>query len=224
MAGIGDLAFGALKKFGGDALGDTLSPTQKEFLSFILSPQGYVLNKGIGALANAAGFGDDYQGLQDSKKANDRYAKDVFRDSVSDMLPNSVGNLLRVTPKNVSDPAGAYFDLETNQWVYPAEPVDPFAIDRFNANGDPNSMYNSESPTFVGPKLMHDSYGNFSYDLGNMDLGNTDPYNFSGFDLDGMDIGNFDFNNSQIFDDGSFLTDNFDYGFSRGGQIYRGRR
>lgn len=239
MAGIADLAFGALKRFGGEAAGDYLSPIQQELLSFFLSPQGYLLSKGIGAIANATGFGNEYQDLQDSGKANSRHAGKVIRDSVGDILPDSVGNMIRATPKNVPEPSGSYFDPKTFEFVQSSEPADPFAIGRFNAVTDENSMYNSESPTFMGPKTFYDPYGlprlpNFDdytpdsfptvafddgtdvFDFSKMDLGDIDFNDFSGIDLSGVNFDNYAPQN--------FSTDIFDYDFSRGGQIYRGRR
>ena len=111
MAGIDSLVKGAVGSFAKDKVASYLSPAQMDFITFALNPQGYLLDKGVNAAANALGYGSQYRELKGGAEADKEYYKEVMRDSIGDMLPDTVGDFVRATPR-ISEadrqPAGEY--------------------------------------------------------------------------------------------------------------------
>jgi hypothetical protein len=161
MAGIDTLLRGAATTFAKDKVSPFLTPMQRDFLALILSPQGYLLDTGINAAANALGYGSQYRELKGGAKDNEDYYKEVMRDSIGDMLPDTVGDFVRATPRISeadSQPAGVYtaFDPDTETYVQqgssnPVASSDPFAGDRFSGKYDQDSVFNTNSQNYVGP-------------------------------------------------------------------------
>ena len=127
MAGIDTLLRGAVGALAKDKVSPFLSPSQRDFLALVLNPQGYLLDKGINAAANALGYGSDYKTIKDDAKNNEEYYKQVMRNAAGDVLPESIGDLVRATPR-ISEadlqPAGIYttFDPETETYVQRESP------------------------------------------------------------------------------------------------------
>ena len=157
MAGIDTLLRGAATAFAKDKVSPFLSPSQRDFLALVLNPQGYLLDTGITAAANALGYGSQYRELKGGAKDNEDYYKEVMRDSIGDMLPDTVGDFVRATPRNTetdNTPAGVYYDPNVGDFVQSSNPVvssDPFAGDRFSGKYDQNSVFNTDSQNYVGP-------------------------------------------------------------------------
>ena len=111
MAGIDSLVKGAVGSFAKDKVSQYLSPAQMDFITFALNPQAYLLDKGVNAAANALGYGSQYRELKGGFEADKEYYKEVMRDSIGDMLPDTVGDFVRATPR-ISEadlqPAGEY--------------------------------------------------------------------------------------------------------------------
>jgi hypothetical protein len=161
MAGIDTLLRGAVGALAKDKVSPFLSPSQRDFLALVLSPQGYLLDKGINAAANALGYGSQYRELKGGAQADKEYYKEVMRDSIGDMLPDTIGDFVRATPR-ISEadlqPAGEYiaWDPTTESWTQQGSPnpvasSDPFASARFDAKVNPDSPYNTNSQNYVGP-------------------------------------------------------------------------
>ena len=111
MAGIDSLVKGAVGSFAKDKVASYLSPAQMDFITFALNPQGYLLDKGVNAAANALGYGSQYRELKGGAQDEKDYYREVMRDSIGDMLPDTVGDFVRATPR-ISEadrqPAGEY--------------------------------------------------------------------------------------------------------------------
>jgi len=160
MAGIDSLIKGAVGSFAKDKASEFMSPQQMELARFAISPQAYLADKGIAAVANLLGYGDQYKQLKAGADDEKAYGKEVIRDTIGDALPNSIGDFVRATPRNTEDnntPAGTYtaWDPETQSWTQQASanPVgssDPFAGARFDAGINPNSQYNPASDAYMG--------------------------------------------------------------------------
>jgi hypothetical protein len=161
MAGINDLVKGAVGTLAKDKVSQYLSPAQMDFITFALNPQGYLLDKGVNAAANALGYGSQYRELKGGAEDNKEYYKEVMRDSIGDMLPDTVGDFVRATPR-ISEadlqPAGEYIawnpdtqSFETQGSPRPVASSDPFASARFDAKVNPDSPYNTNSQNYVGP-------------------------------------------------------------------------
>jgi hypothetical protein len=122
MAGINELVKGAVGTLAKDKVSQYLSPAQMDFITFALNPQGYLLDKGVNAAANALGYGSQYRELKGGAEADKEYYKEVMRDSIGDMLPDTVGDFVRATPR-ISEadqaPAGTYtaFDPATQTYT-----------------------------------------------------------------------------------------------------------
>ena len=127
MAGIDSLVKGAVGSFAKDKVASYLSPAQMDFITFALNPQGYLLDKGVNAAANALGYGSQYRELKGGAQADKEYYKEVMRDSIGDMLPDTVGDFVRATPR-ISEadrqPAGEYiaWDPATESWTTQGSP------------------------------------------------------------------------------------------------------
>ena len=111
MAGITPLVKGAVGSFAKDKVSQYLSPAQMDFITFALNPQGYLLDKGVNAAANALGYGSQYRELKGGAQDEKDYYREVMRDTIGDMLPDTVGDFVRATPR-ISEadrqPAGEY--------------------------------------------------------------------------------------------------------------------
>jgi hypothetical protein len=161
MAGINNLVKGAVGTFAKDKVSQYLSPAQMDFITFALNPQGYLLDKGVNAAANALGYGSQYRELKGGAQDDKEWYKEVMRDSIGDMLPDTVGDFVRATPR-ISEadlqPAGEYIawnpdtqSFETQGSPRPVASSDPFASARFDAKVNPDSPYNTNSQNYVGP-------------------------------------------------------------------------
>jgi hypothetical protein len=161
MAGINNLVKGAVGTLAKDKVSQYLSPAQMDFITFALNPQGYLLDKGVNAAANALGYGSQYRELKGGAEDNKEWYKEVMRDSIGDMLPDTVGDFVRATPR-ISEadlqPAGEYIawnpdtqSFETQGSPRPVASSDPFASARFDAKVNPDSPYNTNSQNYVGP-------------------------------------------------------------------------
>jgi len=148
------MAAGSLAK---DKISSMLTPNQLELANFLMSPQYYIAEKGVNKIADLLGYGSDYRQLKNGAEDEKAYGKEVMRDTVGDMLPGAIGNFVRATPKNTdidNTPAGVYYDPNVGDFVQSPNPVissDPFVGDRFAAKVDPNSVYNTDSQTYMGP-------------------------------------------------------------------------
>lgn len=161
MAGINELVKGAVGTLAKDKVSQYLSPAQMDFITFALNPQGYLLDKGVNAAANALGYGSQYRELKGGAQDDKEWYKEVMRDAIGDVLPGSIGDFVRATPR-ISEadlqPAGEYIawnpdtqSFETQQSNSPAVVFDQFAGDRFGGKYDQNSVYNTDSQNYVGP-------------------------------------------------------------------------
>ena len=119
MAGIDSLIKGAVGTLAKDKMSQYLSPSQLELARFAMSPQAYLADKGITAVANLLGYGNQYQELKAGAEDNKEYGKQIIRDTIGDALPTAVGDLVRATPRGVDEPAGTYtaFDPETQTYT-----------------------------------------------------------------------------------------------------------
>jgi hypothetical protein len=157
MAGIDTLLRGAATTFAKDKVSPFLSPMQRDFLALILNPQGYLLDTGINAAANALGYGSQYRELKGGAQDEKDYYKEVMRDSIGDMLPDTIGDFVRATPRIPEadlQPAGVHYDPDVGGFVQSPNPVassDSFAGDRFSGKYDQNSVFNTDSQNYVGP-------------------------------------------------------------------------
>jgi hypothetical protein len=127
MSGINSLVKGTVSSFAKDKVASYLSPSQLDFLTFALNPQAYLLDKGVNAAANALGYGSQYRELKGGAEADKEYYKEVMRDSIGDMLPDTIGDFVRATPR-ISEadlqPAGEYiaWDPKTESWTIQGSP------------------------------------------------------------------------------------------------------
>ena len=122
MAGIDTLIKGAVGSLAKDKITSQLTPTQMELASFILNPQYYMAEKGINKIADILGYGRDYRNLSADAKSDKDYYKEIMRDSLGNMLPDTVGDFVRATPRiSAADvqPAGVYtaFDPVTQAYI-----------------------------------------------------------------------------------------------------------
>jgi hypothetical protein len=160
MAGINTLLTSGAKSLGLDKASQYLSPTQMDFLSFALNPQAYLIDKGVTAAADALGYGSQYRELQGGAKNNNEVYKEVMRDAIGDVLPGTIGDLVRVSPRNTETddtPAGTYIawnpDTQSFKEQQSNSPITMYpAQDSFAAAYDPTSQYNPISDTYVGPQ------------------------------------------------------------------------
>jgi hypothetical protein len=161
VAGIDTLIKGAVGSLAKDKITSQLTPTQMELASFILNPQYYIAEKGINKIADILGYGRDYRNLSADAKSDKDYYKEIMRDSLGNMLPDTVGDFVRATPR-ISEadqaPAGEYIawnpntqSFETQQSNSPAVVFDQFAGDRFGGKYNQDSVFNTNSQNYVGP-------------------------------------------------------------------------
>jgi len=122
VAGIDSLLKGVVQSFAKDTAGKILTPQQMEFARFLINPQFYLAEQGINKLSNLMGYGQEVKELQTDAKVNEDYFKQIMRDAAGNVLPDSIGNLIRATPKPSEadlQPAGVYtgFDPETQTYI-----------------------------------------------------------------------------------------------------------
>ena len=179
MAGIDSLVKGAVSSFAKDKVSQYLSPAQMDFITFALNPQGYLLDKGVNAAANALGYGSQYRELKGGAEADKEYYKEVMRDSIGDMLPDTVGDFVRATPR-ISEadrqPAGEYtaWDPATQTYVRhrSSNPVTSANSDAFD-NTVRDMTYGTQTPgtgKAVGPlpegnPIFESNVSNLPYEI-----------------------------------------------------------
>jgi hypothetical protein len=125
MAGIDTLIRGAVGSLAKDKITSQLTPTQMELASFILNPQYYLAEKGVNKIADILGYGGDLKTVQADAKTSNQYYKEIMRDALGNVLPDSLGNIIRSNPKIPEadqEPAGEYiaWDPATESWTQQA--------------------------------------------------------------------------------------------------------
>jgi len=158
MAGIDSLLKGAIGALSKDKVSPFLTPTQRDLLALLLNPQGYLLGTGITAAANALGYGNEYKELKAGAEDDKEYYREVMRDSIGDALPESIGDFVRSTPRaQTEEPSGMYYDPNANDFVQSTNPVAASpASESFASAFDSNSVFNTNSPNYVGPANPND--------------------------------------------------------------------
>ena len=238
MAGINSLLAGGAKSLLKDKATEFLSPQQMEFAQFAMNPQLYLAEKGIAAVANMMGYGNQLKELQAGAKDEKDYYKETMRDAIGSVLPAAIGQFVRATPQGVDAPAGTYTvwnpetqSYEENRSSNSVSAPDAFANQRFDAKFDPNSMFNVDSPTYMGAQApgtlqpqantidlleMLDQYRQPSNDAPNLQelLGSSDY---------GSNMQENVFNPDMDLAGGKF-NEYYQDAYKRGGQIRRGRR
>lgn len=160
MAGIDTLIRGAVGSLAKDKITSQLTPTQMELASFILNPQYYMAEKGINKIADILGYGSDYKTLQADAKSNNQYYKEIMRDALGNVLPDSIGNIIRSNPK-ISEadqtPAGEYiaWDPATQSWTTQGSPS-PVSTGTSDAFDDFLRDLNAGDTQTVGPLEEYD--------------------------------------------------------------------
>jgi hypothetical protein len=173
VAGIVDtLIKGAVGSLGKDKITSTLTPTQMELASFILNPQYYMAEKGVNKIAEILGYGSDYKDLSADAKINKDYYKAIMRDALGNVLPDSIGDLLRASPKTSEAnqaPAGTYttWDPATQSWVEQGS-SNPAAVPNSSKFEDFMRELNAVSDQEVGPPEEYSNqYNDAEYDFTN---------------------------------------------------------
>jgi hypothetical protein len=180
VAGIESLLKGAVGTLAKDKMSQYLSPSQLELARFAMSPQAYLADKGIVAVANLLGYGNEYKELKAGAEDNKEYGKQVIRDTIGDALPAAVGDLVRATPRVSeadSQPAGTYtaFDPETQTYTQ-QESANPVATGTSATFEDFMRDLNAGDTQTVGPleeydqKRLDDEY-DFQTSLSNFQPG-----------------------------------------------------
>lgn len=157
MAGLPSLVASGAKSLFVDKAGEFLSPQQMELGRFAMNPQVYLAEKGISAVADLLGYGSAYKELKTGAKDEKDYYKETMRDALGNILPGAVGDFVRATPKGVDAAAGVHTvwnpvtqSYEEKQSSSPVGTFDPFSNQRFDAQYNSNSMFNVDSPTYMG--------------------------------------------------------------------------
>jgi hypothetical protein len=179
MAGIESLVKGAVGTLAKDKVASYLSPSQMDFITFALNPQAYLLDKGVNAAANALGYGSQYRELKGGAQGENEYYKEVMRDSIGDMLPDTIGDFVRATPR-ISEadqaPAGVYtaFDPDTQTYVQYGSP-NPVSTGTSGAfeNTVRDTQYGTQTPgtgKAVGPlpegnPIFESNVSNLPYEI-----------------------------------------------------------
>jgi hypothetical protein len=180
VAGIDTFIRGAVGSLAKDKITSQLTPTQMELASFILNPQYYMAEKGINKIADILGYGSDFKNLQADAKANNQYYKELMRDALGNVLPDSIGNIIRSNPKISeadSQPAGEYiaWDPVTESWTQQGSPR-PVSTGTSDAFDDFLRDLNAGDNQTVGPleeydqKRLDDEY-DFQTSLSNFQPG-----------------------------------------------------
>ena len=146
MAGIDTLFKGAVGSLAKDKITNTLTPTQMELASFILNPQYYIAEKGVNKIAEILGYGSDYKNLSADEKSDKAYYKEIMRNTVGDMLPESLGDIVRATPRETEpyDPYNGYYSQDINDWVSTRNSM-PEDVDNF-ANLARDMSFGTQTP------------------------------------------------------------------------------
>lgn len=166
MAGIDSLIRGAVGSFAKDKAASFMTPSQMELARFALSPQAYLADKGITAVAQLLGYGNQYQELKTGAEDQKAYEKEVMRDSIGDMLPTAVGDFVRATPR-MSDA-----DYEASMEALRQSANTPEAANRYE-NNVRDMNYGTQIPgqgKYVGPlpednPIFDAQVSNLPYDL-----------------------------------------------------------
>jgi hypothetical protein len=180
VAGIVDQFIkGAVGSLAKDKITNTLTPTQMELASFILNPQYYIAEKGINKIADILGYGSDYKNLSADAKSDKDYYKEIIRDSIGNVLPSSIGDIVRATPRTSEadlQPAGAYttFDPATQTYIQqessnPVTSANSFGFENFVRDLN----YGTQTPgtgAAVGPlpegnPIFQSNVSNLPYEL-----------------------------------------------------------
>ncbi len=163
MAGLPSLISSGAKSLLTDKAGEYLSPQQMEFARFAMNPQMYLADKGITAVAELLGYGGAYKELQAGAKDEKDYFKETIRDAIGSVLPGTVGDFVRATPKGTDAPAGTYTvwnpetqSFEQKQSSSPVSTPNDFSNQQFDARYNPNSVFNTDSVNYVGPNNPKD--------------------------------------------------------------------
>ena len=195
MAGINTLVKGAVGALAKDKVSPFLSPSQKDFLALILSPQGYLLDKGINAAANALGYGSQYRELKGDAEGQKEYYKEVMRDTIGNALPDLIGDVVRANPRvpeSERGPSGTYiaYDPETDSWVerQASNPIVPATTTAQFEENVRNDTYGTLTPgqgQYVGPlpednPIFENRAENLAYDLNSVPVSGIPK----GLDLD----------------------------------------
>jgi hypothetical protein len=127
VAGIDSLIKGAVGSFAKDKAASFMTPSQMELARFAMNPQMYLADKGITAVAELLGYGNQYQELKAGAEGQKAYGKEVARNAIGDMLPTAIGDFVRATPRVSeadSQPAGIYtaWDPETQTFTQQGSP------------------------------------------------------------------------------------------------------
>ena len=160
MAGLDTFIRGAVGSLAKDKITSQLTPTQMELASFILNPQYYMAEKGINKIADILGYGSDYKNVQADAKANNQYYKELMRDALGNVLPDSIGNIIRSNPK-ISEadlqPAGEYiaWDPATESWTIQESPR-PVSTGKSETFDDFLRDLNAGDSQTVGPLEEYD--------------------------------------------------------------------
>jgi len=237
------LVKGAVGTFAKDKVSQYLSPSQMELASFAFNPQAYLAEKGIVAVANLLGYGNEYKELKTGAEDNKEYGKQVIRDTIGDALPTAVGDLVRATPRVSeadSQPAGIYtaWDPETQTYKQQGS-ANPVATGTSATFEDFMRALNAGDTQTVGPleeydqKRLDDEYdfqtslsdfqpglNNYVNDVGEMTIVDQKDSggggNLSYADM--IDIQNQALNSTPNYGGGK-LEEYFQNQYKRGGQI-----
>jgi hypothetical protein len=173
MSGIQSLLGSGAKTFGIDKLSENLPPQMRELLPFAMNPQGYLVGKAVNSIADYLGYGNEVKDLQADAKAEKDYFKETIRDAIGDVLPNTVGDFVRATPRveEPYDPYNGYFAQNINDWVSTRDST-PESIDNFE-NFVRNENYGTQTPgtgKAVGPlpednPIFESNVSNLPYEL-----------------------------------------------------------
>jgi hypothetical protein len=253
VAGLPSLVASGAKSLLKDKATEFLSPQQMEFAQFAMNPQLYLAEKGIAAVANMMGYGNQLKELQAGAKDEKDYYKETMRDAIGSVLPAAIGQFVRATPQGVDAPAGTYTvwnpetqSYEQNQSSSPVVMPNAFSNEQFDAKFNPNSMFNVDSPTYMGAQApgtlqpqvnttdlleMLDQYRQPSNNstslqelLGSSDYGSNMQENVFNPDMGG---GDFSPSADALMDmgiAGGKFNEYYQDAYKRGGQIRRGRR
>jgi len=182
VAGIDTFIRGAVGSLAKDKITSQLTPTQMELASFILNPQYYMAEKGINKIAEILGYGSDYRNLSADAKSDKDWYKEVMRDSIGDILPGSIGDFVRATPRNTetdNTPASMYYDPNVGDFVQSLNPI-PVNSARFE-NTVRDMQYGTQVPgqgKFVG--ALPEDNAIFQSNVSNL------PYELNSIPIDGM--------------------------------------
>jgi len=177
--GVESLVKGAVGTLAKDKVSSYLSPSQMDFITFALNPQAYLLDKGVNAAANALGYGSQYRELKGGAQSEKEEYKQVMRDAIGDMLPDTVGDFVRATPR-ISEadlqPAGTYTAFDPNTQTYmqqgssnPIARSDSAGFDNFvrdlNYGTQTPGTGNAVGPLPEGNPIFESNVSNLPYEL-----------------------------------------------------------